>query len=271
MSLSPLTPGQNIALGLLLDRQPRVYLAGPMRGYPDFNFPAFHDAARWLRHEGFEVWSPAENDESEGFDPTKDEALPLRHYMKTDLPAVCDSDLVVVLPGWANSEGAKLEVHVASRCSIPVYELGEIMFADLHGFTPRPLTFREHRADEVISATSGHTVSDEVRVTSSTGGQKGTKPERYSLLPWAELDEVARLYAFGAMKYDDHNWMRGYDWHLSFDAGTRHWRAFWGGESIDPETGCHHLSSVVFHALALMYFEKHFPDFDDRPPAPANG
>lgn len=47
----------------------RIYLAGPMRGYPDFNFPAFIAAAAWLRAAGHEVFNPAERDLDNGFSP----------------------------------------------------------------------------------------------------------------------------------------------------------------------------------------------------------
>lgn len=117
---------------------------------------------------------------------------------------------------------------------------------------------------------SGHAVgtatSGEVRVTDpETGGQKGQKPEQYSLIPKGPLAEVARLYGRGAEKYARNNWAQGYDWHLSFDALMRHAWAFWGGEDVDPETRCHHLSSVVFHAFSLMEFGDTHPEKDDRP------
>jgi len=99
----------------------KLYLAGPMRGYPEYNFPAFHAAAAELRAQGHEVFSPAERDLNEdGFNPKTDEAKPLRYYMLFDLPAVLKSDAVAVLPGWEKSTGAKLEVHVARVCGIPV-------------------------------------------------------------------------------------------------------------------------------------------------------
>jgi hypothetical protein len=106
--------------------------------------------------------------------------------------------------------------------------------------------------------------TNEVRVVSSTGGEKGSKDERFDLIPVGPLTEVARLYGIGAKKYAKDNWRRGYEWSLSFAALCRHLWAFWGGESYDKETGCHHLASVVFHANALMEFEKTHPEFDDR-------
>ena len=108
--------------------------------------------------------------------------------------------------------------------------------------------------------------SNEQRVVNTTtGGMKGAKDEAYSLLPWDMMGEVARLYNFGAQKYDRNNWRKGYDWHLSHDALHRHLAAFWNGERKDEESQCDHLASVIFHAFALMYFQDAHPDLDDRP------
>lgn len=50
----------------------RIYLAGPMRGYAEFNFPAFHAAAARLREQGHTVFNPAERDiERHGADISK--------------------------------------------------------------------------------------------------------------------------------------------------------------------------------------------------------
>ena len=108
-------------------------------------------------------------------------------------------------------------------------------------------------------------MSTETRIVNEkTGGAKGQKMERFDLIPVAPLTEVARLYGEGAKKYDEHNWARGYDWNLSYAALMRHLTQFWAGESIDEESGCHHLASVVFHSFALMYFEEHHAEFDNR-------
>jgi hypothetical protein len=103
-----------------------------------------------------------------------------------------------------------------------------------------------------------------VRVTAPSGGQKGQKLARFGLIPAAEWWEVAELHGRGAQKYSDNNWRKGYPWHLSFDALMRHALAFWRGEERDGETGCAHLASVCFHALALMWFGQHRREYDDR-------
>lgn len=106
---------------------------------------------------------------------------------------------------------------------------------------------------------------EEVRITcESTGGEKGSKPFQMSYIPIECMNEILSLYHEGAKKYQKNNWMLGYDWDLSYDAGMRHFMQFWDGESTDEETGCSHLASVVFHAISLMYFEKHHPELDNR-------
>lgn len=106
--------------------------------------------------------------------------------------------------------------------------------------------------------------SEEVRTTSSTGGQKGVKPEKHSLIPVEALDIMARLYGFGAQKYAAHNWRKGYDWSKSYDSLIRHASAFWRGEDIDEETGLPHLAGAAFHCFTLMVFMQEHPEFDDR-------
>lgn len=107
----------------------------------------------------------------------------------------------------------------------------------------------------------------EIRSVSTTGGEKGVKPERLSLIPVGPLLELARLYGVGAAKYDDHNWRRGYEFSKSYDALCRHLLQWWDGEDIDPEMGTSHLAAVAWHAFTLLYFLEHHPEFDDRPGA----
>lgn len=95
----------------------RIYLAGPMRGYPDNNNAAFRKAAEDLRWAEHKVWSPAEHDE--GLTPDSP-ALQLRAVFRRDLDALLQQDAIVLLPGWESSAGAQLERHAAEVCGIPV-------------------------------------------------------------------------------------------------------------------------------------------------------
>lgn len=107
-----------------------VYLAGPMRGIPEFNFPAFFDAAARLREWGFEVFLPAERYVEHGFDWTGlsgDEDLATRGFdlgeaLAADLEYVCRrADAVFVLPGWEKSRGVAAELAAAMALGKPIY------------------------------------------------------------------------------------------------------------------------------------------------------
>lgn len=93
----------------------KVYVAGPMTGYPEWNFPAFENATEALRGAGYEVTSPHEIDLEGGFDPSGDGAgFDLRAALERDVDEVLDADAVALLDGWEESPGAVIEVLTAS-------------------------------------------------------------------------------------------------------------------------------------------------------------
>lgn len=104
----------------------------------------------------------------------------------------------------------------------------------------------------------------EIRATSVTGGQKGTKLAKFSLIPAQFLWALAEHFGKGAKKYDPWNWLKGYEWSLCMDALERHYNAWKMGESYDEETGSHHLVAVAWHCCALFIFELQKLGTDDR-------
>lgn len=115
----------------------KVYLAGAMRGIPEFNYPAFHDAARLLRSAGHEVFSPAEADmEVYGTDiskgnvngceaqAAKDHGFDIRKALGIDLAWICaHAEAIALLPGWENSKGAKAERATAEALGLKIIDL----------------------------------------------------------------------------------------------------------------------------------------------------
>lgn len=107
----------------------KVYIAGPMTGIKDWNFPAFFDAERQLELLGHDVINPAHNDGATVQEALDSAGTPDRPnqlwswYMRRDLPHVMDVDALCVLPGWQTSKGAQLEVHVAQAIGIPLMVL----------------------------------------------------------------------------------------------------------------------------------------------------
>jgi len=104
----------------------------------------------------------------------------------------------------------------------------------------------------------------ETRVTSPTGGEKGSKlPAFGGIDPRAAL-ELARVYGFGERKYARYNYLKGYKWSLTVDALFRHLFAFLDREDNDPESGLNHMAHVAWHALTLLAFSLRGIGEDDR-------
>lgn len=106
----------NDRISLAPERSGRIYIAGPMTGLPDFNFPAFNDMAAILRGLGYHVENPAEHGVVEGAE--------WADYLRHDIARLATCEALVLLPGWPWSRGALLEVHIAKALGI------QIMFAE---------------------------------------------------------------------------------------------------------------------------------------------
>ncbi|WP_434642488.1 DUF4406 domain-containing protein [Achromobacter piechaudii] len=82
----------------------RTYLAGPITGHPDFNFPLFHADARRLRTTGYDVVNPAEINVAP--------ATCRKDCTRAGMAELVKCDAIAMLPGWQQSRGAN---HIASR------------------------------------------------------------------------------------------------------------------------------------------------------------
>jgi hypothetical protein len=124
----------------------RLYIAGPMTGYVDYNFPAFQRAARVLVSLGFDVLNPAEKESTAegkpelslipkkwGGDNTYITPGAIREKDIRDL-LFCDG--VVLLEGWMESWGALLEAAVAQVCEKKLFTM---IFHPANGWSLSPL------------------------------------------------------------------------------------------------------------------------------------
>lgn len=101
---------------MLLSSLRKLYVAGPMTGYPGFNYAAFRSAATSLRALGYTVEDPSEH-----FDGQT--GLPREIYLASDVTALLTECWgVCLLEGWAGSPGARLEVALAQLHGLAVME-----------------------------------------------------------------------------------------------------------------------------------------------------
>jgi len=98
-----------------------------------------------------------------------------------------------------------------------------------------------------------------------TGARKAdqSKP-RVELLPGRVLADIAEVLTFGAEKYEDNNWRKGFDWSRMYGAALRHLLAWSEGEDIDPESGLPHLSHALCCVMFLQEYSHSFAGTDDR-------
>lgn len=87
-----------------------LYIAGPMSGLPDFNYPAFNAAADELAARGFDVLNPVDAE------ALNDTGAPQRWdwYMRHAIRMVLAADGVALLDGWEKSRDAQLEHRIAT-------------------------------------------------------------------------------------------------------------------------------------------------------------
>jgi hypothetical protein len=128
-----------------------VYIAGPMRGYKDFNFPAFDAARDTFLKLGYAVISPADIDRVEKADAPKataEEVSDQARYIERDSMALrllskqnySGNNGVVLLTGWESSKGAAGEFFTARWHGLKFYHhMGSESSADnyLHDFALR--------------------------------------------------------------------------------------------------------------------------------------
>ena len=115
-----------------ISRRRVIYIAGPMRGYRDFNFPAFFDMESKLQRLGFLVLSPARHDTEIYGDTFKSKTgkmadlkngFNLRSAFSWDADCILRRvDSVVFLDGWEKSSGACIEYALAKIAGLKAYD-----------------------------------------------------------------------------------------------------------------------------------------------------
>lgn len=219
-----------------------VYIAGPMTGVEDFNFPAFDDAEKDLMDRGWAVISPASMDREHGFDPKKDsaDAEMMQAVIDRDVDAILHkADALALLPGWEKSTGANAEIALAKWKGIKIYIYPDMN--ELHGEdgTTHPKALAGSRKDPLY------------------------------LLPPIAKAAAARVHALGAEKYGKYNW-RYQKVAISdyLSAMQRHIDSVVDGMDIDEESGEHHLAHVIAGCNIVLDAQHRGQLVEDRVLAP---
>ena len=93
----------------------KVYIAGPMTGLPQFNRPAFHQAALNLSFEHHVPLNPA----------ILPDGLTEADYLAVGITMLQRADAIFLLTGWQFSAGARAENALALKLGLEVIEQKE--------------------------------------------------------------------------------------------------------------------------------------------------
>ena len=111
------------------------------------------------------------------------------------------------------------------------------------------------------------TTEEQTQMGQETAGRFSAGKTRFDLVaPWA-MDQIAQVYTYGTIKYDDDNWWKGLKWKKDvFGCICRHIWKWFRGEKHDDESGLHHLAHAAWNCMALMEYERNGIGTDDRVP-----
>lgn len=98
------------------------YLAGPMKGYPEHNYPTFQRAAQVLRNTGIDIVSPAELHVKVDVKAEEERTDYGYDFLQRDITFLtmhCHG--LILLKGWPKSHGARTELSVAMSLDFPIW------------------------------------------------------------------------------------------------------------------------------------------------------
>ena len=254
-----------------------IYLAGPMRGHDNYNFPAFDAAAAFMRDFGYTVISPAEHDRSLGFDETRNslEGFDLGAALEWDLQQVRECDWVLLLPGWSLSTGANAELEEAEKWGKGAYEYDKTgRITKRYGtgnvvLEPQKYATADHQFHDAPPYVETH---PQIR-TFETGATRDTENGKTDyegyISPWAwerygRYMNEHREMGDGSLRASD-NWQRGFPREVLMKSLFRHFMAVWMDHrmlGIDPEIWDepgwqeameNDLCGVLFNTQALLH------------------
>lgn len=114
-------------------RSNTIYVAGPMRGYENWNHDAFNRRSEFLKRNGWNVINPAEMDIEQEWvaensphefnpDEIKEHQEHLREILLRDFTEICKNcGAIYMMDGWHKSKGAKAEHTLAIALGIKIY------------------------------------------------------------------------------------------------------------------------------------------------------
>ena len=107
---------QNALDSIHFDHDLTYYISGPMSGYPEFNYPAFNQAEIDLAEQDVRTVNP-----TNCFPNDKPGSRTYTEYLRAAFRMLLTADGIIMLRGWPESKGARIELEIAMDLNFPVY------------------------------------------------------------------------------------------------------------------------------------------------------
>jgi hypothetical protein len=252
----------------------RIYIAGPMRGMPQLNFPAFDKARDFFRNAGWEVYSPADIDRAAGIsEATWDDDAPdvqekLREVARRDFDALIQCDAIALLEGWERSRGVAWERPLADFIKLEIYDaetgllLNPFVFHpprrsrskpdqdDAYGSLPLMRDLLTPNKKETIRNGRFVVKDSGDRHTFATGAVRDAREGKgfFHCIPYVSKLRLAQLFEAGARKYGKDNWKKGINLSCYVDGVDRH-----NGKLAECWQDEDHAAAVMWNAACFIW------------------
>lgn len=119
---------------------------------------------------------------------------------------------------------------------------------------------------DTLTTTSAEVPPNKMNVRSTGAMKEDHGKLRFSLLPVQPLRDIVLVLMFGAQKYGDYNWQKGFPWTDIYDATQRHLEDWLDPNEPDEaeDSGLNHLAHAACNLFFLLVFRFTHPELDNR-------
>lgn len=116
---------------------------------------------------------------------------------------------------------------------------------------------------EAFKALQGQHARENVNPKHVQAQKEGKIP--FEFIPLRTLTGAARVLQHGAAKYGRKNWRKDKIMASTYQGAImRHLSAYYEGETVDPDSGCNHLSHIIANCMVMLDATYEETLIDDR-------
>ena|SRR5271166_1147184 len=115
-----------------------------------------------------------------------------------------------------------------------------------------------------VGSIAHHLMCERITEAEAKGVKHDSGKIPMELLSHKALEEIAKVFAHGEVKYGAFNYRGGIHWRRVIGAAYRHLGQFNSGEDIDKESGISHIAHLAACSIMLLDFIREHKELDDR-------